>query len=146
MIQVILIVFVAMLIYSFMKSKREASIIQAQRDALNEKKNKAIESLNIKEKVSTIDKEDRVFIFTEDNEVYVYNSKDESVEKLEDIKKILSKRRYESVQSGWATCTQLLGVVLAIKLSNSEYKSEFEPSEVKNVERFEELVQQELGI
>ena len=130
MIQVILIVFVAMLIYSFMKSKREASIIQAQRDALNEKKNKAIESLNIKE----------------DNEVYVYNSKDESVEKLEDIKKILSKRRYESVQSGWATCTQLRGVVLAIKLSNSEYKSEFEPSEVKNVERFEELVQQELGI
>ena len=146
MIQVILIVFVAMLIYSFMKSKREASIIQAQRDALNEKKNKAIESLNIKEKVSTIDKEDRVFIFTEDNEVYVYNSKDESVEKLEDIKKILSKRRYESVQSGGATCTQLRGVVLAIKLSNSEYKSEFEPSEVKNVERFEELVQQELGI
>ena len=62
MIQVILIVFVAMLIYSFMKAKREASIIQAQRDALNEKKNKAIESLNIKEKVSTIDKEDRVFI------------------------------------------------------------------------------------
>ena len=50
MIQVILIVFVAMLIYSFMKSKREASIIQAQRDALNEKKNKAIESLNIKKK------------------------------------------------------------------------------------------------
>lgn len=146
MIQVILIVFVAMLIYSFIKAKREASIIQAQRDALNEKKNKAIESLNIKEKVSTIDKEDRVFIFTEDNEVYIYNSNDGSVEKLEGIRKILSKRRYESVQAGWATCTQLRDVVLAIKLSNGEYKSEFDPSEVKNVERFEELVQQELGI
>ena len=100
MIQVILIVFVAMLIYSFIKAKREASIIQAQRDALNEKKNKAIESLNIKEKVSTIDKEDRVFIFKEDKEVYVYNSNDGSVEKLEGIRKILSKRRYESVQAG----------------------------------------------
>lgn len=100
MIQVILIVFVAMLIYSFMKAKREASIIQAQRDALNEKKNNAIESLNIKEKVSAIDKEDRVFIFTEDKEVYVYNSNDGSVEKLEGIRKILSKRRYESVQAG----------------------------------------------
>ena len=100
MIQVILIVFVAMLIYSFIKAKREASIIQAQREALNEKKNKAIESLNIKEKVSTIDKEDRVFIFTEDKEVYVYNSNDGSVEKLEGIRKILSKRRYESVKAG----------------------------------------------
>ena len=100
MIQVILIVFVVMMIYSFMKSKREASIIQAQRDALNAKKDKAIASLNIKEKVSTIDKEDRVFIFTEDKEVYVYNSKDESVEKIEGIKKILSKRRYESVKAG----------------------------------------------
>ncbi len=94
--------------------------------------------------MSTIDKEDRVFIFTEDKEVYVYNSNDGSVEKLEGIRKILSKRRYESVQAGWATCTQLRDVVLAIKLSNGEYKSEFDPNEVKNVERFEELVQQEL--
>lgn len=100
MIKLILIVFVVMLIYSFVKAKREASIIQAKRNELNEKKNKAIESLNIKEELSAIDKEDRVFIFTEDKKVYVYNPNDGSIEKLEGIKKILSKRRYESVQSG----------------------------------------------
>ena len=146
MIQLILVVFVVMLIYSFMRSKKEMERQQAQRDEINAKKNTAIDRLGLNEKASAKDKEDRVFILAENNEVYVFNPKDDSIDKIEGIKKISSKRRYATAKAGWATCTQLQDAVLKIELEDGEYLSEFDVYEVRAVEKFEELVLEELGL
>ena len=100
MIQLILVVFVVVLIYSFMRSKKEMERQQAQRDEINAKKNTAIDRLGLNEKASAKDKEDRVFILAENNEVYVFHPKDDSIDKIEGIKKISSKRRYATAKAG----------------------------------------------
>lgn len=100
MIRLILLVFVIMMIYSFMKSKRELDRIQAEKDALNSKKDNAKDKLGIDEKVSVQDKYGRVFILSEDKKLYVFDSEKDTIEEIKGMKSISTKRRYATVKSG----------------------------------------------
>ena len=146
MIRLILLVFIVMMIYSFIKSKKELEKKQAERDSINIKKNNAKEEIGIDEKISVQDKYGRVFILSNDRKVYVFDSKDNTMEEIKDIKNISTKRRYATAKAGWATCTQLQDVVLKIELFDGEYLTEFDTYEVKEAEKFEELVIEDLGL
>lgn len=100
MIRLILLVFVIMMIYSFMKSKRELDRVQAEKDALNSKKDNAKNKLGIDEKVSVQDKYGRVFILSEDKKLYVFDSEKDTIEEIKGMKSISTKRRYATVKSG----------------------------------------------
>lgn len=100
MIRLILLVFVIMMIYSFMKSKRELDRVQAEKDALNSKKDNAKDKLGIDEKVSVQDKYGRVFILSEDKKLYVFDSEKDTIEEIKGMKSISTKRRYATVKSG----------------------------------------------
>ena len=100
MIRLILLVFVVMMAYSFMKSKRESDRIQAKKDALNNKKDNAKDRLGIDEKISVRDKYGRVFILSTDKKMYVFDSEKDTIEEIKGMKSISTKRRYATVQSG----------------------------------------------
>lgn len=100
MIRLILLVFVIMMIYSFMKSKRELDRVQAEKAALNSKKDNANDKLGIDEKVSVQDKYGRVFILSEDKKLYVFDSEKDTIEEIKGMKSISTKRRYATVKSG----------------------------------------------
>ncbi|WP_270839995.1 hypothetical protein [Peptacetobacter hiranonis] len=100
MIRLILLVFVIMMIYSFMKSKRELDRVQAEKAALNSKKDNAKDKLGIDEKVSVQDKYGRVFILSEDKKLYVFDSEKDTIEEIKGMKSISTKRRYATVKSG----------------------------------------------
>lgn len=100
MIRLILLVFVIMMIYSFMKSKRELDRVQAEKVALNSKKDNAKDKLGIDEKVSVQDKYGRVFILSEDKKLYVFDSEKDTIEEIKGMKSISTKRRYATVKSG----------------------------------------------
>lgn len=146
MIRLILLVFVIMMIYSFMKSKRELDRVQAEKAALNSKKDNANDKLGIDEKVSVQDKYGRVFILSEDKKLYVFDSEKDTIEEIKGMKSISTKRRYATVKSGWASCTQLQDVVLKIELEDGEYLTEINPNEANEVEKFEEKVVEYLGV
>lgn len=100
MSRLILLVFIVMMIYSFIKSKKELEKKQAERDSINIKKNNAKEEIGIDEKMSVQDKYGRVFILSNDRKVYVFDSKDNTIEEINDIKNISTKRRYATAKAG----------------------------------------------
>lgn len=100
MIRLILLVFIVMMLYSFIKSKKELEKKQAERDSINIKKNNAKEEIGIDEKISVQDKYGRVFILSNDRKVYVFDSKDNTMEEIKDIKNISTKRRYATAKAG----------------------------------------------
>lgn len=146
MIRLILLVFVVMMVYSFMKSKKESDRIQAKKDALNNKKDNAKARLGIDEKISVRDKYGRVFILSTDKKMYVFDSEKDTIEEIKGMKSISTKRRYATVQSGWASCTQLQDVVLKIELEDGEYLTEIDPNEANEAEKFEDLVVEYFGV
>lgn len=100
MIQLILVVIICAIGYSFIRTKNELKKKQEKIDSINAKKDVVIEKSGIKEKISAQDKEENVYILSEDNNVFIFKSKEDKIEKIDGIKSIDSKRRYATIKSG----------------------------------------------
>lgn len=100
MIQVIILVIIVAFGYSFIRNKNKLKKKQEKRDAINIKKDELNRKLGISEKESIHDKEGNVFVLSEEDEVYIFNSNENKIDKLDKIKSIESKRRYATVKTG----------------------------------------------